>query len=146
MTDAELIRRFAEGERRWLVTLGKLRDFHVERFGRTASATQWIGGVELGRFSWLGFYWPTQFFWFGYGFHGHAWQPLIEVDDRSASSVVIRRLQAEHCGPWRRVDGGVRPYLRLWSELPLAADSAVDLDWFQARSRELHEYVVVPEL
>jgi len=72
------------------------------------------------------------------------WRPLIEVDNRSRFSDVLESMRAELSGRWESVTAEGNLYRRLWSEAPVAGESASELEWFKARSRELHEFVVQP--
>ncbi|HWL15381.1 MAG TPA: hypothetical protein VNR00_07235 [Opitutus sp.] len=144
MTDAEVLHQFLAREQRWLQTLQALRSFHEAQMGKVMTGIQWIAGRELGRFSWLGYYWHQEMFWFGYGMREGLWRPLIEVDNRSRFSDVLESMRTELSGRWESVTAEGNLYRRLWSEPSVAGESASELEWFKARSRELHEFVVQP--
>jgi hypothetical protein len=146
MTDAAAIREFLVREQRWLQTLQALRRYHEIHMGRVTTGVQWIGGREQGKLSWLGYYWHQEMFWFGYGLHEEVWRPVIEADNRSRSSVVLEHMRAELCGTWESVSTQGNLYRRLWSKSDVAGSSESEIDWFKARSRELHEFVVQPAL
>lgn len=144
MTDAEAIRVLLNREQRWLQVLQTLRGFHETQMGKVTTGIQWIGGRELGRFSWLGFYWHQEMFWFGYGLHEGVWRPLIEADNRSRFATVLENMRSELSGVWETVSAEGTLYRRLWSSAEVAGTSEDELEWFKARSRELHEFVVQP--
>jgi hypothetical protein len=57
---------------------------------------------------------------------------------------VLQNLQEQLSDTWEAVVDEGALYRRLWGDGVLP-DAKSDLDWFRARSRELHEYVVQPE-
>lgn len=142
--DGEVIAQFLVREQRWLRTLEALRDYHQVQTGKLMTGIQWIGGRELGHLSWLGYYWHHEMFWFGYGLHEAVWRPLIEADNRSKYSGVLENLRAELSGTWESISAEENLYRRLWSKADVAGNSEAELEWFKARSRELHEFVVQP--
>ena len=144
MGDAKIIQQFLSLEQRRLQTLQALRTYHEEQMGKVTTGIQWMGGVELGRFSWLGYFWHIEMFWFGYGLHEGVWRPLIEADNRSKYCWVLENLRTELSGTWESVAAEGTLYRRLWSPAKTAGTSETELDWFRARSRELHEFVVQP--
>jgi hypothetical protein len=144
MTDAQIIQQFLAREKRWLQTLQTLRSYHEIQMGKVTTGVQWIGGRELGRLSWLGYYWHQEMFWFGYGLHEGLWRPLIEADNRSRLASVLDSMRTELCGTWESVAAEGTLYRRLWSPAEGFGTSEAELDWFKARSRELHEFVVQP--
>ena len=144
MNDAQVIRQFLAGERRWLQTLQTLRVYHETQMGRVTTGIQWVAGGEFARLSWLGFYWHQEMFWFGYGLYDGCWRPLIEADNRSKYCGVLENLRTELCGTWESVAADGNLLRRLWSSTDFSGDSQAELDWFKARSRELHEFVVQP--
>ena len=146
MSDAQILQQFLGREQRWLQTLQVLRAFHESQMGKLTTGIRWIGGSELGRLSWLGYYWHQEMFWFGYGLHEGTWRPLIEADNRSKFSGVLENLQAQLCGTWESIAAEGNLYRRLWSAPEIAGESESELEWFKARSRELHEFVVQPGL
>jgi hypothetical protein len=143
MSDAEIIREFLRREHRWLSLLNELRVYHQTQMGKITTASEWVGGNERGRFSWLGYYWHREMFWFGFGLNDDRWQPLIEADNRSKYSDAWGNLGAQLAGTWEVVSAG-GSYRRLWAPPEIAEDSTVQLHWFRERSRELHEYVINP--
>ena len=144
MTDAEIIQHFLASEQRWLQVLQALRSYHETRMGKMITAVQWIGGREMGRLSWLGYYWHQEMFWFGYGLLEGVWRPLIEADNRSRYSRVLENMQTELGDVWVSIAAEGNLYRRLWSSPEGAGNSETELKWFRARSRELHEFVVQP--
>lgn len=144
MNDAEIIQQFLAREQRWLQTLQTLRGYHEAQMGKVTTGIQWMGGRELGRFSWLGYYWHQEMFWFGYGMHEGIWRPLIEADNRSKYSGVLENMRTELFGTWETVAAEGTLYRRLWAVPEASRSSGTELDWFKARSRELHEFVVHP--
>lgn len=144
MSDADAIQQFLVREQRWLKALQALRGYHEAQMGKVTTGIQWIGGRELGRFSWLGFYWHQEMFWFGYGSSEGVWRPLIEADNRSKYGAVLDNMRVELCGIWESVTMEGNLYRRLWSPTEVAGKSETELEWFKARSRELHEFVVQP--
>ena len=146
MNDAQIIQQFLVREQLWLQTLQALRTYHEAQMGKVTTGIQWMGGRELGRFSWLGYYWHQEMFWFGYGLHEGIWRPLIEADNRSKYCGVLENLRVELCGTWESVAAEGNLYRRLWSALPTSHTPEFELEWFKARSRELHEFVVQPGL
>lgn len=146
MTDAEVLQEFTQRQQRWLRTLQELRTFHESQMGKVTTQIQWVSGRELGRLSWLGFYWHQEMFWFGYGLHDKVWRPLIEADNRSKSSEVLRNMRAQLFGTWESVAAEGNLYRRLWSPAKSTGGAESDLEWFKSRSRELHEYAVQPEV
>lgn len=147
MTDAQAISEILVREQRWVRALQGLRAYHESQMGRVTTGIQWIGGKELGRFSWLGFYWHQEMIWFGYGLHEGVWRPLIEADNRCKVSGVLEAMKTELAGSWETVAAAEgNRYRRLWSAAEVAGQSESELEWFKARSRELHEFVVQPGL
>ena len=144
MKDAEVLQQFLAREQRWLQALHTLRHYHETQMGKVTTGIQWIGGHELGRLSWLGFYWHQEMFWFGYGLHEGTWRPLIEADNRSKFSGVLENMRDELFGTWQSVAAEGNLFRRLWAPADVAGVSETELDWFKARSRELHEFVVQP--
>lgn len=143
-SDAEILQEFIEREKRWLQTLHALRAYHETQMGKVTTGVQWMAGRELGRVSWLGFYWHREMFWFGYGLFNGVWRPLIEADNRSKHSAVVEAMRTELSGAWETVTAEGNLYCRLWSAAEMAGETESELGWFQARSRELHEYAVPP--
>jgi len=146
MTDAEVLHQFVSREQRWLQTLQALRSYHETQMGKVTTGIQWMGGRELGRLSWLGYYWHQEMFWFGYGLQDGVWRPVIEADNRSRYSSVLEKLRVELCGTWESIAAEGNLYRRLWSAQAASCSSETELDWFKVRSRELHEFVVQPGL
>lgn len=144
MTDAQIIREFLEREQGWLRVLHGVRDYHQKRMGKLITAVQWVGGKELGRFSWLGYYWHQEMFWFGYGLNEGIWRPMIEADNRSKFSAVLDNMRNELAGVWESVTTEGNLYRRLWSPVEVAGRFEAELEWFKARSRELHEFALQP--
>ena len=144
MNDAEVLQQFLVREQRWLQALQALRTYHEAQMGKVTTGIQWMGGRELGRFSWLGYFWHLEMFWFGYGLHEGVWRPLIEADNRSKYCGVLENLRTELSGTWESVAAEGTLYRRLWSPVTTSGASDSELDWFKARSRELHEFVVQP--
>lgn len=144
MSDAQAIQQFLVREQRWLKTLQSLRGYHETQMGKVTTGMQWIGGRELGRLSWLGYYWHQEMFWFGYGLHEGVWGPMIEADNRSRFSAVLESMRTELSGSWESVTTEGNLYRRLWARGEVAGESERELEWFKARSRELHEFVVQP--
>ncbi len=144
MTDAELIAEFLAREQRWLRALHELRAYHEAQMGKATTGVQWIAGRELGRKSWLGYYWHQEVFWFGYGLHQGLWRPVIEADTRSKFSAVFDSMHAALSETWETVTAEGNLYRRLWSASEIAGKSEAEVNWFKARSRELHEFVVQP--
>lgn len=144
LSDTEILRVFLARERRWLDTLNTLRTYQEVQMGKLVTGVQWMSGKELGRFSWLGFSWHREMFWFGYGLFQDVWRPLIEADTRSRFSGVLEHMQEELNGAWESVAAEGNLYRRLWAPPDVAGESESELNWFRARSRELHEFVVPP--
>lgn len=145
MTDAEVLQAFVRRQQRWLQTLHQLRTFHESQMGKVTTQIQWIAGRELGRLSWLGYYWHQEMIWFGYGLHNGAWKPLIEADNRAKCSEVLESMRSQLSGTWESVGAEGNLYRRLWSPADVLKKPDGALEWWQARSRELHEYLVAPE-
>lgn len=144
MTDAATIREFLIREQRWLQVLEALRSYQDVQMGRVTTGIQWIAGSELGKLSWLGYYWHQEMFWFGFGLHEEVWRPVIEADNRSRFSGVLENMRMELSGTWELVSAEGNLYRRLWSKADVAGNSESEMEWFKARSRELHEFVVQP--
>lgn len=146
MTDADVLRLYLQREKRWLQTLQTLRGFHESQMGKVTTQIQWVAGGELGRFSWLGYYWHREMIWFGFGLLEGVWRPLIEADNRSSCSEVLESMRTQLSGEWQSVVTAGHLYRRLWSPSEVVAEPERELEWWRARSRELHEYLVQPEL
>jgi len=144
MTDAEVLQQFLMREQRWLQVLQGLRTFHESQMGKLTTGIQWVAGRELGRISWLGYYWHQEMFWFGYGLNEGRWRPLIEADNRSKHSAIWQSMRTQLCGTWESVAAEGNLYLRLWAPADVAESAEKQVNWYKERSRELHEYVVQP--
>lgn len=138
MTDGELLRTLVQRTGTWTALLEQLRLEHANTLGRNPQPVGWIAGDTLGRWSWLGYFWEPERFWFGYGYHRGEWTPLIEADVRNRHAQAWLQLQIQLPGAWLVDTGG--PYARLWATLPATASREEQFTWFRDRSLELHEY------
>jgi len=137
MTDGELIQQLAKRSAGWEGVLGKLRSVHIDNLGRAIEPTQWVEGESAGIWSWFGYYWQTERFWFGYGLNRGGWQPIISADIRSRHAQSWLQLRSQLPSAWSAEVGG--DFAFLWSSLADAEASAQGR-WFHDRSMELHEY------
>lgn len=144
MTDAEIMQEFLRREQRWLRLLDDLRAYHTTQMGKVTTHAEWLVGGELRRFSWLGYFWHHEMFWFGFGLNGSRWEPLIEADNRSKYSDLWGNLGTQLPGVWEVVAAAENRYRRLWAPLEIDETSAAQLLWFKERSRELHEFIIHP--
>jgi hypothetical protein len=53
-------------------------------------------------------------------------------------------MRTELSGTWESVTTEGNLYRRLWAQSEVAGNSEREAEWFKARSRELHEFVVQP--
>lgn len=143
-TDAEVLLQFLQREQRWLHVLEDLRAYHKTQMGKVTTACEWMGGDTFRRFSWLGYYWYREMFWFGFGLNGERWRPMIEADNRSRYSDAWGGLGDQLAGTWETVTTAGNLYRRLWAPGEMAETSEAQLQWFKERSRELHEFVIQP--
>lgn len=142
MTDAQIIDLFLESERRWIGVLTRLRTLHERALGKRIAPVQWLPERGRGNFGWLGYFWESPPFWFGYGRRGPHWLPLIECDIRRCDPTFVLQLEANLPANWQQLDRLARRYWRLWA--PAELDDAEDqLAWFADRSHELHEFAVI---
>lgn len=137
MTDGELLRQLVQRSISWKGVLEKLRATHTETLGRSIEVTSWVAGDTLGTWSWYGFYWDPERFWFGYGYHGDTWQPMISADIRTRHAQSWLQLRSQLPTVWSASVGGDFAYL--WSSLG-DRDPQEQSRWFHDRSMELHEY------
>lgn len=142
ITDGELVRLWAARCAQWARLLEDLRVAHARDFGRTPGPLHWTLGTTLGPWSWFGFYWEPERYWFGYGFDEVEWRPLIEADHRVPGSRQVW-LQMEHQIPSQWQLQKFANYSRLWGPAVVEVDLQSHRDWFTQRSQELHEYAVV---
>lgn len=142
MTDAEIWQAFVHCERRWLSVLTKTRALHSGPLGKQLTPIQWLPERSRGSCGWLGFYWQSPPFWFGFGPHGGAWLPLIECDVARCKSAFVDELEAKLGGAWRGVDRRAGRYWRLWAPASCEGKERTQVEWFAARSRELDEFTV----
>jgi hypothetical protein len=142
MTDSEAFQEFLRRDQRWVQTLQELRVFHSSLMGKRLGEIQWMAGSEAGPFSWLGYFWDPERFWFGYGWNNGIWRPLIEADNRSKHSEIWQSMRDQMRGTWETIPvaGGV--YCRLWAQVDAEESAAGQLQWFKERSHELHEYSI----
>ncbi len=138
MTDGELLRQLVQRSISWNGVLEKLRATHAETLGRSIDGLSWIADAPLGIWSWYGFYWKAERFWFGYGYQGGAWQPTISADIRTHYVQSWMQLRAQLPLAWG-VDEVRGPFAYLWSSLG-DRDPEEQGRWFHDRSMELHEY------
>lgn len=141
MTDAELIDLFLKGERRWIGVLNRLRTSHERALGKSLTPLRWLPERGRGNLGWLGYYWATPPFWFGYGRRGPHWLPLIECDIRRCDPEFVLQLEANLPSSWRRLDRLAGRYWRLWAPANLTEVDG-QFDWLSGRSHELHEFTV----
>jgi hypothetical protein len=141
MTDGDLMRVFAHRHAGWTLLLETLRTEHATSLGRTPQGIGWTAGDTLGVWSWYGFFWHPERFWFGYGLLRGQWTPLIEADIRNRHAQSWLQLRSQLPGSWSVDVGG--HYARLWASLPASAGAEEQIGWFKERSRELHEYSLV---
>lgn len=141
MTDAEVIEAFCASERRWIAVLSELRGFHERFMGKRTTAVQWLPDGGHGSCGWLGYYWASPPFWFGYGRRGAHWLPLIECDIRRCDPAFMLQLEANLPATWQDVDRLAGSFWRLWAPA-LVTDSKAQVDWLMERGRELHEFSV----
>lgn len=137
MNDGELMRELARRCTGWMRVLEKLRTTHRELMGRVTEPTAWTPGDTLGTWSWLGYYWEQERFWFGYGWRRGLWQPVLSADVRSPHSQSWLHLRAQLPAVWKTEASGDFAYL--WSDLA-GGILAKHGQWFHDRSMELHEY------
>ncbi|MBL9208150.1 MAG: hypothetical protein JNN01_23895 [Opitutaceae bacterium] len=141
MTDGDLMRTLVQRCASWTALLEQLRIEHANNLGRKPEAITWIPGDTLGRWSWYGYFWSPERFWFGYGYHRGEWTPLIEADVRNPHAQSWLQLQIQLPGAWVVDMGGC--YARLWAALPPSASVETQFNWFRDRSMELHEYSLI---
>ena len=60
----------------------------------------------MGPWSWYGFYWETERFWFGYGFNQEMWQPMISADIRTRYAQSWLQLRSQLPSAWTAEVGG----------------------------------------
>ncbi|HRE80668.1 MAG TPA: hypothetical protein PLN52_06450 [Opitutaceae bacterium] len=137
MTDGQFMRELMQRTQRWTEVLATLRGIHRDGLGRGIEPIAWTAGDTVGLWSWFGYYWETERFWFGYGSFEGAWQPLISADIRNRHAQSWLQLRSQLPNVWPSVTAG--EYAYLWSGLG-AADSEAQGRWFHDRSMELHEY------
>lgn len=137
MTDGELLRQLVQRSIRWKRILERLQETHVAVLGRSPEMIAWVPGDTLGTWSWYGYYWDPERFWFGYGYHGDTWQPMVSADLRSRHTHSWLQLRAQLPGIWNASVGGDFAYL--WSDLG-DREPEEQGRWFHDRSMELHEY------
>lgn len=142
MTDAQKLVDFAQCEQRWFGVLGELRTLHASGFGKRMTGIQWLPDGGRGSFGWLGYYWETPPFWFGYGLRQGSWLPLIECDIRRCDPVFVTQLEANLPSTWRDVDRLGGCFWRLWSPAQCEGDAPAQMKWLSDRCRELHEFTV----
>lgn len=112
----------------------------IARVGREIGPIHWIGSPNLGPWTWLGFFWERERFWFGYAFTGDAWRLLLEADDSRPESKSWDLLKRQLPEVWNyRREGR---YLRLWAEADLPATDQAHRAWLRSRSQELDEFVL----
>jgi hypothetical protein len=142
MTDAEIIDQFLVAERRWLGVLAEVRAMHERALGKRMTPVQWLPESGHGSCGWLGYYWMSPPFWFGYGRRAESWSPLIECDVRRCGPVFVLQLEANLPSTWKEVDRLAGCFWRLWAP-PDLREAQEQTDWLSERSRELHEFSVV---
>ena len=142
MTDAETLRAFIACEQRWLAVLAATRKLHSETLGKRLTNVHWLPEVNRGSCGWLGFYWESPPFWFGFGLRGDLWLPLIECDVRRCDPNFVVQLAAELPAAWRRIDRLTGRYWRLWAPASQSGRPRAQVTWLAKRSRELHEFTV----
>lgn len=140
MTDGEFLRQWILRGERWLSLLQDLRRFHAQELGRLPQAVAWVTGDTLGAFSWYGFFWEPERYWFGFGYRAGEWRPVIEADSRLPQIRYWMDLQNQIPGAWDVEVVGI--WARLWAPVDMVPDTPTQLDWFRERSRELHEFAV----
>jgi len=137
MTDGELLRELVQRSIGWKRVLEKLRVTHRVMMGRATEPVAWTAGDTLGTWSWFGYYWQKERFWFGYGSRGGHWQPTISADVRSPHAQSWLQLRAQLPSTWEPEIAGDFAYL--WSDLA-GKDPEVHGQWLHDRSLELNEY------
>jgi len=142
MTDAQKLTAFVQCEQRWLGVLTELRNLHGTGLGKRMTAVQWLPDGSRGSYGWLGYYWESPPFWFGYGLRHEAWLPLIECDIRRCDPAFVTQLEAHLPSTWSDVDRLGGAFWRLWAPDQGEGRAPAQLKWLSDRSRELHEFTV----
>lgn len=116
------------------------RQEQIARLGREVGPVQWIGSPNLGPWTWLGFFWEKERFWFGYGFTGRDFRLLVEADATRPEARAWSLLKRELPEVWNFSRAG--KYLRLFAGDDLPGNPRAHGLWLRARALELHEYAV----
>ncbi len=141
ITDGELVGLWNRRCRRWVEVLEAVRSEQADVLGREVGPIQWIGSPAFGPWTWLGYFWTSEPFWFGYGFDGRQLRLVIEIDGRApaAKSWLLLRRQLPAVWKFSRSEN----YFRLWGDAELmAAPARSQVAWLRSRGREIHEYSV----
>lgn len=144
MKDGAVWEAFVRCERRWLAVLLRTRALHENPLGKRMTPVRWLPERGRGTCGWLGYYWEAPPFWFGFGPQKRAWLPLIECDVTRCDPKFIQQLESHLPAGWRDVDKKAGRYWRLWAPSKLEGDDGGQVEWFAARSRELHEFTPGP--
>jgi len=121
--------------------LAEVRSLHDASLGKRMTPVQWLPDGALGSFGWLGYYWESPPFWFGYGRKNGSWLPLIECDIRRCDPAFMLQLEANLPSTWQHVDRLAGCFWRLWAP-PELQEPLGQVGWLSERSRELHEFTV----
>lgn len=138
--DGELVKYWNLRATLWQRLLAAQQKQHAASFGRTVGPAHWIGSPELGPWSWYGFFWEQEKYWFGYGHCNNTWRPLIEADTRNIQARSWRQLANQLPDTWKIQK--ISTYLRLWSPDDLGDSLKAHERWFRNRAQELHEYAL----
>lgn len=140
LSDAQLLAHLNQRHARWVALLEAVRRDQLARTGRSVGPVHWIGSPNLGPWTWLGFFWEAERFWFGFGFTGKDWRLLVEAEARHPASRVWPLLRKQLPEVWNYNRQG--DHLRLCLGSGQAQTTSAQRSWLQARSRELDEFAV----
>ena len=141
LADGDLVALWIKRSTRWVEFLTAVGSDHRTAFGRKVGEVHWLGSPDYGPWTWLGFFWEHEAFWFGYGFDGRHWRPLIEADARNPSARAWSVLKRQMPEVWTHQRTG--NYLRLWAPIDLLpAGARAHARWLRERAQELHEYTL----
>lgn len=140
LTDGRLVLLWTERSGQWHRTLAALHRHHERNLGRAPGPIHWIGSPDAGPWTWFGFFWEPEKFWFGYGLQDGDWRPLIEADTRQPAARAWRHLAEQLPEVWPVAGAG--SYRRLWAPPEIGALARAHERWFRDRSQELNDYAL----
>lgn len=140
LSDGELMSLWLRRNQRWVAMLETARREQIDRLGRKIGPVHWIGSPEFGPWTWLGFFWESERFWFGYGYDGKGLSLLIEADASYPAAGAWDLLRKQMPDVWNYSRTG--KYLRVVAGAELPTGKRSHLLWLRARSHELHEFTL----